>query len=218
MDIAIIGAGNVGKALATAFIRAGHNVSITASGASHALEAAAATGARPVGSNAEAALTAGVIVLAIPFDSAAAVAQDIRDEAAGKAVVDVTNRMSFGANGPEIDTTSSNAEELARLLPDAHVVKAFNTVFASRQADPVTEGIRLDGFVAGDDEGAKAAVLRLVESIGLEPVDVGPLVRARQLEALAFLNIALNATHGGAWQSGWKLVAAPATIPVGAGV
>ena len=215
MDIAIIGAGNVGKALATAFTRAGHDVSITASDASHALEAAASTGARAAASNTDAASTAGVIVLAIPFDSAAAVAQDIKHAAAGKAVVDVTNRMSFGANGPEIDTTSSNAEDLARLLPDAHIVKAFNSVFASRQADPVADGIRLDGFVAGDDDGAKAAVLRLVESIGLEPVDVGPLVRARQLEALAFLNIALNATHGGAWRSGWKLVAAPATIPAG---
>ena len=215
MDIAIIGAGNVGKALATAFTRAGHNVSISASDASHAMEAAMTTGARAVGSNAEAASGADVIVLAIPFDSAPAVAQDIKDAAAGKPLVDVTNRMSFGTNGPEIDTTSSNAEDLARLLPNAHVVKAFNTVFASRHADPVTDGIRLDGFVAADDDGAKAAVLRLVESIGLEPIDVGPLVRARQLEALAFLNIALNATHGGAWRSGWKLLAAPATMPAG---
>ena len=47
-------------------------------------------------------------------------------------------------------------------------------------------------------------------SIGLNPVDVGPLARAQQLEQLAFLNIALNITGNGAWQSGWKLVAAPA--------
>jgi NADPH-dependent F420 reductase len=215
MDIAIIGAGNVGKALATAFTRAGHNVTITARDAAHAEEAAAATGAHAAGSNADAASTAGVIVLAIPFDSGPAVAEDIKEVSAGKAVIDVTNRMSFGANGPEIDTTSSNAEDLARLLPDAHVVKAFNTVLASKQTDPLADGIRLDGFVAGDDDAAKATVLRLVESIGLEPIDVGPLVRARQLEALAFLNIALNATQGGAWQSGWKLIAAPATIPAG---
>jgi hypothetical protein len=135
---------------------------------------------------------------------------------AGTPVVDVTNRMSFGANGVEMDTATSNAEELATLLPDARVVKAFNTLFASKQADPEVEGVTLDGFVAGDDPAAKAAVIELVESIGLNPVDVGPLVRARQLESLAFLNIALQVANGGSWGSGWKLVGAPATVPAAA--
>ncbi len=64
--------------------------------------------------------------------------------------------------------------------------------------------------MAGDDAAAKAVVLELVASIGLNPVDVGPLARARQLEGLAFLNMALNITNEGSWQSGWSLVAAPA--------
>jgi predicted dinucleotide-binding enzyme len=122
--------------------------------------------------------------------------------------------MSFGADGPDMDTSTSNAEELAALLPEAHIVKAFNTLFASNQAHPVLDDVQLDGFVAGDDAAAKAKVLKLVASIGLEPVDVGPLARARQLESLAFLNITLNATHDGAWRSGWKLVAAPSTTDV----
>ncbi len=67
--------------------------------------------------------------------------------------------------------------------------------------------------MAGDDALAKAKILELVQSIGLHPVDVGPLSRAQQLEQLAFLNIALNVTSGGAWQSGWKLVGAPAPAP-----
>jgi NADPH-dependent F420 reductase len=215
MDIAIIGAGNVGTALATAFTRAGHRVTITARDPDHARTAAKKSGAQAADSNAEAAEQSGVIVLAIPFASAPDVAAELQDAAAGKPVVDVTNRMSFGAAGPEIDTTGSNAEELARLLPDASVVKAFNTALASVQADPTAKGVRLDGFVAGDDQDAKATVLGLVESIGFEPVDVGPLARARQLEGLAFLNIYLNATNDGAWQSGWKLVDAPATVPEG---
>lgn len=70
-------------------------------------------------------------------------------------------------------------------------------------------GIQLDGFVAGDDQAAKVKVLELVRSIGLTPIDVGPLVRARQLEAMGFLNMALNITNNGTWQSGWKLVGAP---------
>ena len=67
----------------------------------------------------------------------------------------------------------------------------------------------ISSFVAGDDAAAKATVLALVESVGLNPIDVGPLSRARQLEGMAFLNITLNIANGGTWQSGWKLVGAP---------
>jgi NADPH-dependent F420 reductase len=212
MDVAIIGAGNVGSALARAFVRSGHDVTITARSTDRASQVATATGAKYAASNAEAARSADVIVLATPFTSAAEVAAEIRSVAKGRVIVDATNRMSFGPTGPDMDTTTSNAEELAALLPDSHVVKAFNTLFASNQADPVLDDVQLDGYVAGDDEASKATVLLLVGSIGLEPVDVGALARARQLESLAFLNISLNATNNGSWRSGWKLVAAPATV------
>jgi hypothetical protein len=209
MDIAIIGAGNVGRALATSFARAGHSVIIASRDPEDAGAVASATRARVATSNAEAAAAAGVVVLAIPFAGAETVAAEIREGVAGKVVVDVTNRMGFGATGPTIDAGESNAERLAAWLPEAHVVKAFNTLFASHQADPIADGVQLDGFVAADDAGAKATILELVRSMGLNPVDVGPLGRAQQLEQLAFLNIALNITGNGAWQSGWKLVAAP---------
>lgn len=211
MKVAIIGAGNVGTALATSIARAGHDVIITSRDPEHAASAAAASGARVALSNAAAAAEADVVIPAVSFQDVAAVASEIAAPAAGKPVVDVTNRIGFGADGPEIDTTSSNAEALATLLPKSSVIKAFNTLFASKQVDPVTDGVQLDGFVAGDDLTAKAKVLELVRSIGLRPIDVGPLVRARQLEALAFLNMALNIVNQGSWQSGWKLVAAPET-------
>jgi len=213
MNIAIIGAGNVGRALATSFTRAGHAVRITSRDPEDAGAVAAATGARTAESNAAAASTADVVVLAIPFDSAEAVAAEIRDAVAGKPVVDVSNRMAFGPTGPTIDNGPSNAERLAAWLPEAAVVKAFNTVFASNQADPIVNGIQLDGFVAADDAAAKTAVLELVASIGLRPIDAGPLARAQQLEQMAFLNIALNATNGWSWQSGWTLAGAPASMP-----
>ena len=209
MDIAIIGAGNVGRALATSFERAGHDVIIASRDPKDAGAVARATRSRVATSNLEAARAAEIIVLAIPFASAAAVATEIRAVVAGKPVVDVSNRMSFGPTGPVLEAGESNAEQLAVWLPEASVIKAFNTLFASNQADPIAEGIQLDGFVAGDDALAKAKILELVQSIGLHPVDVGPLSRAQQLEQLAFLNIALNVTGGGAWQSGWKLVGAP---------
>jgi predicted dinucleotide-binding enzyme len=108
-----------------------------------------------------------------------------------------------------MDLAESNAERLAAWLPDAHVVKAFNTLFASHQSDPIAEGVQLDGFVAADDSAAKDKILELVRSMGLNAVDVGPLSRAQQLEQMAFLNIALNVVGNGAWTSGWKLVSAP---------
>lgn len=212
MRIAIIGAGNVGRALATSFTRSGHAVTITAQDPEHARAAASDAGATAHASNAAAAAAADVIVLAVPFTSAEQVATEIRDAVAGKPVVDTSNRMAYGADGPTIDNGPSNAERLAGWLPNAAVVKAFNTVFASNQADPIVEGVQLDGFVAADDADAKALVLELVDSIGLRPIDAGPLSRAQQLEQLAFLNIALNATNGWSWESGWKLAGAPAAI------
>lgn len=216
MNVAIIGAGNVGRALAASFTRKGHTVTFASRDPEHAAAAAAATGARFAKTNAEAAAAGQVIVLAIPFDSVEAVAAEIRDAVAGKPVVDATNRMSFGPNGPTIDNGESNADRLAAWLPEAHVVKAFNTLFASRQTDPIADGTQLDGFVAGDDRDAKDTVLDLVRSIGLNPVDVGPLARAQQLEQIAFLNIALNVTANGSWSSGWRLVGAPTLAPVAA--
>ncbi len=216
MKVAIIGAGNVGTALATSITRAGHDVIITSRDPEDAATAAAGSGARVAQTNAAAAAEADVVIPAVPFTDVAEVAAEIAEQAAGKPVVDVTNRIGFGADGPQIDTTSSNAEALAELLPRSQVVKAFNTLFAANQVDPVAEGVQLDGYVAGDDASAKAKVLELVRSIGLRPIDVGPLVRARQLEALAFLNMALNIVNDGSWQSGWKLVGAPAADGKGA--
>jgi NADPH-dependent F420 reductase len=213
MKVAIIGAGNVGTALATSLARAGHEVIISSRDPGDAAEAAAASGARVVDTNAQAAAQGDVVIPAVGFDNIEEVAADIAEPAAGKPVVDVTNRISFGQNGPDIDTTSSNAEAIAELLPDSPVVKAFNTLFASKQVEPTAAGIQLDGFVAGDDATAKERVIELVRAIGLRPVDVGPLARARQLEGLAFLNMALNIVNEGTWQSGWKLIAAPVREP-----
>lgn len=84
-------------------------------------------------------------------------------------------------------------------------MKAFNTVLASRQADPAVDDVPIDGFVAGTDRAAKQNVLDLVASAGMRPIDAGPLSSARILEAMGALNIFLN-MQGGSWQSAWKLL------------
>jgi hypothetical protein len=201
MDIAIIGAGNVGKALASSFRRAGHEVTISAAHPESATEVASEVGAKAAATNTEAASTAELVVLAVPATALESVAREIGPTVAGKVVVDVTNRPTPDPAG----SPTSVAEELQERLPAAKVVKAFNTAFASRQAEPVVNGIPADGFVAADDEGAKRTVLDAVASIGFRPVDAGSLAAARTLEGMAWLNINRNMA-GGTWQDAWILV------------
>ena len=213
MDISIIGAGSVGRSLATAFSRAGHTVTITSRDPQDAAAVAAETGARVVASNTEAAAAGEIIVLSVPFASSGeSVAREIATTAAGKIVIDVTNPVKATYDGLVTEGGPSAAELFAAWLPGAHVVKALNTLFAAHQADPIEDGIQLDGFVAGDDVEAKAVVLTLLHSIGLRPIDAGPLARARELEALAWLNIALQGSLGNAWHTAWKLVGVPAGV------
>jgi 8-hydroxy-5-deazaflavin:NADPH oxidoreductase len=201
MDIAIIGAGNVGKALAGSFTRAGHNVTIAAAHPSHAADAARELGARAASTNAEAIEGSDLVVLAVPESALEAIAADISDAASGKVVVDVSNRPTPSATG----AATSAAEELQARMPNSKVVKAFNTLFASRQADPEIGGLKADAFVAADDKAAKQTVLDAVESVGFRPVDAGSLAAARTLEGMAWLNISRNLA-GGTWQDAWILV------------
>jgi predicted dinucleotide-binding enzyme len=201
MDIAIIGAGNVGKALASSFKRAGHDVTISAAHPEHAAAAASQLGARAARTNAEAVSGADLVVLAVPPNALDSLAKELSAELAGKIVVDVSNRPTPDPSGG----STSVAEELQVKLPSARVVKAFNTAFASRQAEPVVGGIHADGFVAADDDKAKKTVLDAVESIGFRPVDAGSLAAARTLEGMAWLNISRN-LQGGTWQDAWILV------------
>lgn len=173
MDIAIIGTGSVGSGLARAFVAAGHRVHLTARSADRTLAAAEATGASIAASPAAAAALGDVVVLAVPFGAVEEVVTAIRPVVNGKTIVDVTNPAKPDWSGPLFGGTDSGAERIAAWLPDAHVVKAFNTLLANNIADPAPDGIRLDGYVAGNDPAAKAIVLELAGSIGLNPIDVG---------------------------------------------
>jgi 8-hydroxy-5-deazaflavin:NADPH oxidoreductase len=201
MDIAIIGAGNVGSALAGSLARAGHHVTISATHPEHAAQVAKATGTDSADTNHEAVAAGEVVILAVPATALDDIVGDVGDELAGKVVVDVTNRPTPDPAG----NATSAAEELQGRLPEANVVKAFNTAFASRQAQPTVDGVAADGFVAADDDGAKRTVLDLVESIGFRPVDAGSLAGARTLEGMAWLNISRN-MQGGSWQDAWVLL------------
>ena len=205
MNIAIIGAGNAGKALTESAIRAGHNVTVTSASGESAGAVAEETGARAAGSGREAVEDAELVVLAVPYSAVG----DVLDEAGtaldGKVVVDATNPLKPDYSGLATNGRSG-AEEIQARVPGARVVKAFNTQFAARQADPTVSGLRADGYVAADDEEAKAAVLGLAEAIGFNPIDAGGLAMARYLEGMAWLNISLQLRNDWSWQAAWKLV------------
>jgi hypothetical protein len=202
MRIAIIGVGNVGGGLAAAATAAGHDVTVTARNADNVAKVAEHTGAGAAASVADAAQNADVVVLAVPAAAAGDVLGQLGDTSA--VVVDATNPLNDTFSDLTTGDTS-HAEQLAAARPGVRLVKAFNTVFASRLGNAPEGDRALDGFYAGDDEAAKETVANLLASLGFRPVDAGSLRMARSLEELAFLNISLNARNGWAWQSGWQL-------------
>lgn len=199
MNIAIIGTGNVGKALATRLSQAGNHVTLAARDAEKTAATARELGVESAPDARAAVADADVVILAVPAAALDELAQELAPEVAGKPVVDVTNRMQPDPSAP------SNAETLQSKLGAAPVVKAFNTAFASRMADPAVDGIAPDGYVAGDDEAAKQRVLELVEQVGFRPVDAGSLAASRLLEGMAWLNMSRN-FNGGSWQSAWFIL------------
>ena len=204
MDVAIIGTGNVGSALAQRLVSKGHDIVLTSATPDEAESLAKQVGGRSVGSNAEAVEAAEVVILAVPFDAISSIVDEVGSALDGSILVDVTNRFGDTEPGAVVDG-SSNAERVASMAPNARVVKAFNTVLASRQADPQVNDVPVDNFVAGSDADAKATVIQLVRSLGMRPIDAGPLTSARILEAMGTLNIYLN-MQGGSWQNAWKLI------------
>lgn len=216
MKIAIMGAGNVGKALGSTFARAGHEIAYAARSQESSRAAAGTVGGTAAPSPAEAAQGADAILLAIPYSAAEDVAAQIAGAVEGKIVIDATNPLKPDYSGLATAAGPSAAENIASWLPGARVVKAFNTLFASVQADPGTHGVTVDALFATDDETARTQVAELLLSIGFRPVYVGALARARELEAIGFLNIQLQLVAQGDWRTAVTLVGAPdATVAHG---
>ncbi len=209
MKVAVIGTGNVGRALGAALIGAGHEVTFAARDEAKVAAAAKATGAGTATRPADAAAAADIIILAVPFTAAEAVAAELAGSAAGKVVIDATNPLKADYSGLSTVGGPSGAERIAAALPGATVVKAFNTVFAGIQANPAALGQVLDALYATDDDGAAATFADLAASIGFRPVRVGPLAAAAELEAMAWLNIRLQLLDNGAWNTAYVLVSPP---------
>lgn len=190
MNITVIGAGNMGSAFVKQLSRAGHKVVVAARDLDKAEAVARANPRSTAKPLAAAAEQAEVIVLATGYADAVVALKSVRD-VHGKVVIDITNPLTADYMGLTIGHTTSAAEEIAKSVPEAKVVKAFNTVFAQVLAEGADfgNGHCVPVYFAGDDTAAKSTVSNLIESIGFAPVDAGPLKNARYLEPLAGLNI-----------------------------
>ena len=193
MKVTVIGAGNMGSAFVKQLVRAGHEVSVTARSSAKAEQVAAAhPGARAVPA-ASAAAGADAIVLATGYGDAVAALKSVGD-VQGKVVIDITNPLSADYMSLTLDHSNSAAEEIAKAVPGAEIVKAFNTVFAQVLAEGADFGAgrKVTVFVASDSKRAKQTATTLAQSLGFEVVDAGALKNARYLEPLAGLNIYLG--------------------------
>jgi 8-hydroxy-5-deazaflavin:NADPH oxidoreductase len=148
-----------------------------------------------------------VVVLAVYYPDAREAVEQYSDQLAGRVVVDITNPVNETFDGLVVPADGSAAQELATLAPEARFVKAFNTTFARTLGAGEVSGHALDVLIAGDDEAAKDAVATLARDGGLNPIDTGPLQRARELEAAGLLHMTLQNELGTGFASALKIIA-----------
>ncbi len=153
----------------------------------------------------DAAAWADVVILAVPWKAHGSVAQAAGKAMDGKTVIDVSNVLTPSYE-LAMGCTTSGAEELQKMIPQARVVKAFNTVFAQNMKTGKVDGQPLTALAAGDDAGSRKEVLELAKDIGFDPVDAGSLKSARYLEPLGVLNITLGYGLKMGRDIGFKLV------------
>lgn len=185
--IAIIGLGNMGKGLAKRL--AGKTDLVLASRGFNAAKQFAATlpGTVAVAEQDAAIAKADIVVLALTFDAAVATAGN--PALAGKIVVDMSNPIKADFSGLTIGHTTSAAEQIQAASPEAKIVKAYNTIFASLLDLPAEQTQDVPVFLAGNDEAAVVAVAELVSVSGFRPENTGSLDAARLIEPLGMLNI-----------------------------
>jgi 8-hydroxy-5-deazaflavin:NADPH oxidoreductase len=186
--VSIIGNGKMGQAIAGIATSGGNTVEI-------------------IGRSESDQVTGDIVVLAVPYPAVAEVLAARGDQLAGKVVVDITNPLNFQTfDSLTVPTDSSATAEIAATLPQSQVIKAFNTTFAGTLASGSVGELPTTVLIAGDDSDAKSLVGDIVTAGGLRAIDAGGLSRARELEAMGFLQITLAAAEKVSWAGGFGVV------------
>lgn len=197
-SISIVGLGTMARAIAARALAAGGSVQLIGRDAAKAAALAAELGGGATAGAIWEAFAGSVVILAVPYDSAVRIVSQYGNALVGKVLIDITNpfdRIAFTDLVTPRD--SSAAQEIAKAAPaGAHVVKAFNTLFAGVLAVGQVGGRPVDVFIAGDDADAKKSASSFIESLGLRPLDTGDLKNAHWLEGMGLLMLGQAAKAG----------------------
>lgn len=187
--VSIIGTGNMAQAISSVITAGGSTVEL-------------------LGSDNVSALTGDIVVLAVPYPAVDDVIAARPGQLDGKIVVDITNPLDFETfDSLVVPADGSAAQVIAAKLPNSRVLKAFNTTFAGTLAARTVGPLATTVLIAGDDSDAKASLAGIVSAGGLKAVDAGALKRAREMEALGFLQLTLAAGERLSWTGGFGVVA-----------
>lgn len=189
-NLSILGTGNMGQAIAAVGAKGGHSV-------------------QQLGENdLDTPVTGDVVVLAVPYPAVADVIAQRGEQLDDKVVVDITNPLNFETfDSLVVPADGSAAAEIAGALPNSRVLKAFNTTFAGTLAAGTVGPLTTTVLIAGDDADAKSTLAGILTSGGLNAIDAGSLKRARELEAVGFLQLTLAANEKVSWTGGFGVIA-----------
>jgi 8-hydroxy-5-deazaflavin:NADPH oxidoreductase len=188
--VTILGTGNMGQAIAGVVTAGGSTVQLLGA------------------SDASTPVTGEIVILAVPYPAVAEILATRGDSLAGKVIVDITNPLDFQTfDALTVAADSSATAEIAAALPDSRVLKAFNTTFAATLASREVGPNPTTVLIAGDDAEAKAQLADVVTAGGLRAIDAGSLRRARELEAIGFMQITLAAAEKVSWAGGFGIAA-----------
>lgn len=213
MNVSIIGSGHMARGIGTRLVVGGHNVTfydrkpesvkLLADDLKKSARGGQTVEAKVIGDP----LTGDVVVAALPYAAVGPVVTELKDQLAGKILVDICNPINFQTFEFLTPAGSSGSEEIAKAAPKTtKVVKAFNTTFSGTLVTGSVKGMPLDVFIAGDDAEAKKVVSQLVQDGGLRPLDAGPLSHARGLEGFMLINMSLQQALGTKFMSAIKII------------
>jgi predicted dinucleotide-binding enzyme len=187
--ITIIGKGSMGNAIGGVFAAGGSDVAYVTHGQ---------TGAT---------ISGDIVVLAVPHPEVDGILTAFGAQLAGKTVVDVTNPLDFSTfDSLVVPADASAASHIQAELPESHVLKAFNTTFAATLVNRQLGGVPTTVLVAGDDPDAKTSLIEAITAAGVSALDAGALSRARELEAIGFLQLTLAVSEKIGWNGGFAVI------------
>ncbi len=188
--ISIIGTGNMGQAISTLVAKGGHSTQLLGS------------------SDTDTAVSGDIVILAIPYPAISTVVAERGESLVGKIVVDISNPLNFETfDSLVVPADASATSELAALLPQSRVLKAFNTNFAATLSTGKVGTLPTTVLIAGDDVDAKSTLAGVITSGGLDAIDAGESTRARELEAIGFLQLTLAVGEKVSWTGGFGVAA-----------